>query len=167
MGSIVCQRTFPGCALSWDLKSDYSRTRHIFKPISFLASSLCWQARGPWGSSSGRWGIFSHCALIFFSPICNLTCHLFWYYLADPRNWRWRATSSTGARSRISQFPVIRVKRRLTGHQLTKWILEVQPCRICFTPQMQQCGCFNRVIFSSIGLTCDSLLRRLWGNSRC
>lgn len=122
-----CQRTFTGCASSWDFRSDYNRTMHIFKPISFLASSLCWQARGPWGSCLIKW--INHWVFegLFFllSPICNLTCHLFLFYLADPRNWRWRAISSTGARSRISQFPVIRVKRKLMEHQHTKWILEV------------------------------------------
>lgn len=86
MGSIVCQRTFTGCASSSDFKSYYSRTMHIFKPISFLASSLCWQARGPRGTCLIKWinhggggwlispcclqrvSCLSHCALIFFHP---------------------------------------------------------------------------------------------------
>lgn len=44
---------------------------------------------------------------------------------SGPRNWHWKVISSTGAHSRISQFHVTRVKRRLMGHLRTKWISEV------------------------------------------
>lgn len=75
-------------------------------------------------------------------------------YFPDPRNWHWRAISSTGAHSRISQFPVTRVKRRHMGHLLTKWILEVQTHKICHFMPMQECNasffCCSYVIFGGV-----------------
>lgn len=62
-----------------------------------------------------------------FLSIWSMTClPLSVTYFPDPRSWRWRVISSTGAHSRTSQFPVTRVKRKHMGHLLTKWILEVQ-----------------------------------------
>lgn len=103
----------------------------------FFSSLLCTHLWSPLPHAPSwplikKMGVFS---------IWSLTClPLSVIYFPDPRNWHWRAISSTGAHSRTSQFPVTRVKRRHMGHLLTKWILEVQTHKICHFMPMQECN---------------------------